>query len=163
MNPLPTRCPVCSNTLNVTRLQCGQCGTAIDGLFALSKLLALTPDQVKFVETFIKCRGKIKDMEAELGISYPTVVARLNEVVQAMGYEVPEEDLSDVDQYEFYQAQVLNPQVGAPRPPTGPTPPVTPPTPPIPPRLTQEQRQQIMDDLSAGKITAAEALQKLGR
>jgi hypothetical protein len=40
-----------------------------------------------FVDVFLKCRGKIKDAEEELGISYPTVVARLNEVITALGYE----------------------------------------------------------------------------
>src|SRR3954449_1122488 len=110
MNPMPGLCPVCRNTLAVTRMQCGQCGTGIDGLFGIGRLQALTPEQVQFVEIFIKNRGKIKDVERELDISYPTVVARLNEVVSAMGYEVNESDLSEVDQYEYYQAQVIKPQ-----------------------------------------------------
>jgi hypothetical protein len=41
-----------------------------------------------FVETFIRCEGTIKRVEAELGISYPTVRARLREVIQALGFEV---------------------------------------------------------------------------
>jgi len=48
---------------------------------------------MQFVETFIKCEGKITRMEEELGISYPTVRNRLNEVIRALGYEVPEEEL----------------------------------------------------------------------
>jgi hypothetical protein len=107
MNQMPGRCPVCSSALTVTRLQCGTCGTGIDGAFGLGRLQALSPEQVQFVETFIKNRGKIKDVEADLGISYPTVVSRLNEVVRAMGYEVSDADMSDVDQFEFYQAQAL--------------------------------------------------------
>src|SRR5438477_12463080 len=103
MNPLPGRCPVCSNALSVTRLQCEHCGTGIEGSFGLGRLQALTPEQLQFVETFIKARGKIKDVERELDISYPTVVGRLNEVVRAMGYEVDESELSDVDQFEYYQ------------------------------------------------------------
>ena len=39
----------------------------------------------------MRCRGKIKDVEVELGISYPTVVARLNEVLVAMGFEAGED------------------------------------------------------------------------
>jgi len=46
-----------------------------------------------FVETFIKCEGKITRVEGELGISYPTVRGRLKEVIRALGYEVPEEEL----------------------------------------------------------------------
>src|SRR5436309_9328543 len=140
MNQMPGQCPVCHNTLAVTRLQCGQCGTGIDGLFGLGRLQALTPEQVQFVETFIKSRGKIKDVENELGISYPTVVGRLNEVISAMGYEVNESDLSEVDQYEYYQAQVLKPQPMAPRAPMPPVPPMSPvpPMPPMPPMTSKK-------------------------
>ncbi len=120
MNPIPGKCPVCNNTLTVTHLQCGQCGTGIDGQFHLGSFQALNADQLQFVETFIKCRGKIKDVEAELGVSYPTVVAKLNAVVGALGYEVDDKDLSEVDQFEMYQAQVINPHVAAPRTPTPP-------------------------------------------
>ena len=157
MNQMPGRCPVCNNPMAVTRLQCQHCGTAVEGLFSLGRLQALTPEQVRFVETFIKCRGKIKDVQDELDISYPTVVARLNEVVRAMGYEVGEEELSDVDRFEFYQAQAINPQPGP-----GMRPPMPPqPAQPTGPRLSPERRQQILDDLAAGKISVTEAMKRL--
>jgi hypothetical protein len=170
---MPGRCPICSNTLTVTRLQCGQCGTGIDGAFGLGRLQALTPEQVQFVEVFLKNKGKLKDVQDELDMSYPTVVARLNEVVRAMGYDVDDSDMSDVDRYEFYEAQVLKPQGGTPPHPVHPMHPMhpappaprvpAPPAPPMPrsPRLSPEQRQQILDDLASGKISAAEALEKL--
>jgi hypothetical protein len=66
------------------------------------------------------CRGKIKDVEERLGISYPTVVARLNEVVQAMGFEVRPDEAEAAG-----------------------------------------RRQQILDDLAAGTIDAAEAARRL--
>ncbi len=162
MNPLVGKCPVCDNALTVTRLQCEQCGTGIEGAFALGRLQALTPEQVQFVETFIKCRGKIKDVEVELGVSYPTVVARLNEVVRAMGYDVDDSDLSEVDQFEFYQAQAIKPQAGW-QQPMAPTAPPAPhhPAPSAPTRLSAEKRQEILDDLASGKISAADALKKL--
>ena len=158
MNPLPGRCPVCNEALNVTRLQCGQCGTGIDGLFALGRLQALTPDQIQFIEVFIKCKGKIKDVETELGISYPTVVGRLNDVVRSMGYEVSDSEGSEIDQFEYYQAQVLNPRTT--RAPGMPVPPA-PPAPPAAPgktKITAERRQQVLDDLEAGKISTTEAM-----
>jgi hypothetical protein len=157
---LPGRCPVCNSVLTVTRLQCGHCGTGIDGAFSLGRLQSLAAEQVRFVEVFIKNRGKIKDVEDELGISYPTVVARLNEVVRAMGYDINEEDLSDVDRFEYYQAQALNP-AKMPTPPSMPTPPIPPTPPSMAPKVTSEQQQQILDDLAAGKIGAAEAMKKL--
>jgi hypothetical protein len=168
MNQMPGRCPVCSNVLTVTRLQCGQCGTGIDGSFGLGRLQSLTAEQVRFVETFIKNRGKIKDIEGELGISYPTVVARLNDVVRSMGYDVNEAELSEVDQFEFYQAQAINPNripappmPAMPARPAAPPAPVMPPTGPLAPKLTAEQKQQILDDLKEGKLSAADAMKKL--
>jgi hypothetical protein len=127
----------------------------------LGRLQSLTAEQIQFVEVFIKNRGKIKDMEAELGISYPTVVGRLNDLVRAMGYDVDDSELSEVDQFEFYQAQALNPSgLQAPRMPAPPRSPAPPPAAPAP-KLSLEKRQQILDDLAEGKISAAEAAQKL--
>jgi hypothetical protein len=116
---------------------------------------------------FIKNRGKIKDMEDELGISYPTVVSRLNDIVRAMGYDINEEDLSEVDRFEYYQAQALNPsRVQAPRVPAPPAPPSTPlepmpPAGPITPSLSPEKLNEILDELKAGKISAADAQNRI--
>ena len=84
----PRQCPVCGDQLEVVRLHCGQCGTGIDGHFAQGRFGNLSEQQWRFVETFIACKGKIKDVEVALDISYPTVVSRLNDVVRALGYEV---------------------------------------------------------------------------
>lgn len=88
MYPLPGRCPICGDTLEVTRLHCRQCDTAIEGHFELGRLSRLSPEQIGFVETFLRCEGTIKRVEKELGISYPTVRARLEDAIQAMGFEV---------------------------------------------------------------------------
>ncbi len=87
MYPVPTECPVCHDDLLVTRLACRNCGTSLEGRFALSHLFRLTPEQLHFVEVFIRCEGKINRVQEELGISYPTVRSRLEEVIQALGYE----------------------------------------------------------------------------
>lgn len=116
-----TRCPVCSDDLRIVRLECPACGSALQGNFTLGRLARLTREQLQFVELFIRCRGKIKDLEEELGLSYPTVVARLNEVVQVMGFELRQEDVADL----------------------------------------AARRQQILEDLAAGNLTAAEAASRL--
>jgi hypothetical protein len=92
----------------------------LQGNFTLGRLARLTREQLQFVEVFIRCKGKIKDVEEELAISYPTVVGRLNEVVQAMGFEVRQEDTE-----------------------------------------LATRRQQVLDDLASGKLTAAEAAGRL--
>lgn len=86
MNSAPTECPVCHDHLTITRMVCRNCGTALEGRFGLGRLFELTPEQRRFVEIFVRCEGKISRVEKELGISYPTVRSRLEEVIQAMGY-----------------------------------------------------------------------------
>jgi hypothetical protein len=80
------RCPICGEELAVTRLHCGACDTQIEGRFRLGRFQRLSSEQLAFVEVFVKNRGIIKDVEAELNISYPTVRARLDEALRAMGY-----------------------------------------------------------------------------
>ena len=85
-----SRCPVCSNKLKAIRLKCNSCNTIIDNEFKLSKFDYLNSEQLYFIETFIRCRGSIKEVEKELGISYPTVRAKLDEVIESLGYSVKE-------------------------------------------------------------------------
>ncbi len=96
MNSVIGQCPICNDTLHVTRLHCRRCDTTIEGHFALGRLYQLSPDQLRFIETFIRCEGKINRVEGELGLSYPAVRSRLTEVIQSLGYEVgePEPEMS---------------------------------------------------------------------
>jgi hypothetical protein len=48
----------------------------------------MTDEQRDFAVTFVRCRGNIKEVERELGISYPTVRGRLDTVIQALGFPV---------------------------------------------------------------------------
>lgn len=80
------KCPVCGDELYVTKLSCHKCHTHIEGNFMLCKFCKLSNEQKNFVEVFIKSRGNIKEIEKELGISYPTVRGRLEDVIEALGY-----------------------------------------------------------------------------
>lgn len=122
MNPVIGQCPICGESLAVTRLHCRHCDTSIEGQFALGRLYHLNPEQLRFVETFIRCEGKINRVEQDMGLSYPAVRARLTEVIRALGYEVGSSDGE---------------------------------------RLSDDDRQEILNQLSEGKITAEEAVQML--
>jgi hypothetical protein len=117
--------------LAVTRLHCGRCATTLEGLFTLGRFHYLTREQQQFIGIFIKCRGKIKDVEQALDISYPTVVKLLDELVAAL----------EVDTVEIAE----------------------PPAPALPeaPAISPERRRTILDDLSNGRISSAEALRLL--
>lgn len=89
-NP-PGECPVCGNELTITKLSCSRCRTTLEGNFAPCKFCRLPADQMEFIEVFIRSRGNIKEVEKELGISYPTVRNRLDGIIQALGYRVENE------------------------------------------------------------------------
>jgi hypothetical protein len=84
----PSHCPVCDDVLAVTRLHCHTCDTSIEGRFQVSRLEQLSPEQLGFVELFVRCEGKLNWAAQELKMSYPTVRARLDDVIRAMGFEV---------------------------------------------------------------------------
>ena len=90
-----SQCPVCNETLKITKLHCSHCHTTIENEFELSKLASLSIEQLRFVEVFLTCRGNIKEVEKELGISYPTVRGKLNEVVSSLGYETKKKNEVD--------------------------------------------------------------------
>jgi hypothetical protein len=125
MRPAPTRCPICQSELEVTRLHCVSCDTSIEGHFASGHFANLTPEQVTFVFTFVRCEGKINRMEQELELSYPTIRNRLHEVIRALGYEPGKDEAVETVE------------------------------------MTQEDRNKILEDLQAGKITAEEATRLL--
>jgi hypothetical protein len=79
-------CPVCSHELSVTRLRCGACGTVIEGEFGVGRFGRLTHEQTRLLESFLRSRGNLREMERELGISYPTVRARVEALVRALGF-----------------------------------------------------------------------------
>jgi hypothetical protein len=102
-------CPVCGGRLALAQLECQDCHTKLEGSAAAlaaptpevaqrateaaryGALARLTPEQLAFVETFIRARGIIKTVEAMLGISYPTVRNRLDEVIAALGLSPADE------------------------------------------------------------------------
>lgn len=87
MNKLPVLCPICGGELSVTRIHCRECDSTIEGRFAVRLIFQLTPEQLEFIEIFLRCEGKISRMEDELKLSYPTIRNRLHEIIRALGYE----------------------------------------------------------------------------
>lgn len=94
------KCPVCGEELFVSKLSCHNCHTHIEGDFALCKFCKLTDEQKNFLEIFIKSRGNIKEIEKEMGISYPTVRGKLENVIEALGHD-PKDSGPKVDKKEI--------------------------------------------------------------
>ena len=81
---LPVACPSCTGRLNVERLHCEHCDTGVEGLFPLPPLASLSAGDHDFVVDFIKASGSLKDMAIILGVSYPTVRNRLDEIISKL-------------------------------------------------------------------------------
>jgi hypothetical protein len=117
MSILPQKCPSCSSPLKVTQLTCVSCGTGVVGSFDFSPFLRLSPENLRFLEAFVRNRGNIKEMARETGESYWAIRRQLDRVIQEMGFEP--DQLSQAD--------------------------------------LSTRRQEILQQLSQGEISVAEA------
>lgn len=109
------KCPICSAQLRVVRLECGSCGTRLEGSFSLGRFHALSPEQLGFLEVFIRARGNFRDVERELGISYPTVRSRLDAVIRALGFqsEVEPDREAEAERRKEILRQLADGKIGA--------------------------------------------------
>ena len=88
MNQMLTTCPVCDERLSITRFHCRNCDTTIAGHFDIGRFGRLSAEQMNFLEVFVRCEGKLSRMEPELDMSYPTLRARLTEIIRSLGFPV---------------------------------------------------------------------------
>lgn len=145
--PPPTTCPACGGELLVTRLQCPACATEVSGTFTHpgqgpGRLVNLPEPYASLLELFVRVRGNVKDVERELGLSYPTVRARLDEAFKAA--------------LPLLTAPPSGPTSG---PPTDSPPLTSAPTPE--PSSSTPERAAILSALERGELTAAEATNRL--
>lgn len=88
--PMPTHCPVSGEPLEVTRLESPASGVVIEGRFQANEFALLPPEPLEFLRIFVRVRGNLKEAERVLGVSYPTVRARFERMLKALGYEITE-------------------------------------------------------------------------
>jgi hypothetical protein len=112
-------CPVCEGELRITRLHCRSCGTALEGEFGVGRFGRLSREQLSLLESFLRSRGNLKEMERELGISYPTVRGRVDALVRALGLadgdEADELEIEEDDEDEDEPMADAGPDMAAER------------------------------------------------
>jgi hypothetical protein len=102
-------CPVCQGELMISRLHCRSCGTALEGEFGVGRFGRLSREQLSLLESFLRSRGNLKEMERELGISYPTVRSRVDALVRALGLADGEADATDDEAFDADAAPATAP------------------------------------------------------
>ncbi len=92
------KCPACGGKLIETSLYCEGCQTELKGQFTRNRLSVLTSEQEEFVLKFLSVRGSLKEMERLLGVSYPTVRVRLDEILNNLGIRPEASEDSEIDE-----------------------------------------------------------------
>lgn len=87
MSKVLDKCPSCGSEIVITRLSCTNCETEVTGSFHTSIFAQLSDDDLQFVEIFLACRGNVKEMERESGLSYWTIRGKLNDIITSLGLD----------------------------------------------------------------------------
>lgn len=87
----PRACPVCGERLALTRLGCPECDTELSGIFEACEFCSLDADDRSMLRVFLRSRGNMKQLERHLGVSYPTVRARFDRLLDRLGLESDDE------------------------------------------------------------------------
>jgi hypothetical protein len=87
----PSNCPTCGHGLAVRELHCPQCDTIVRGNWSANVFERLTADQQTFLRIFVRSRGNLSEVERSLGVSYPTVRAKLEEIIALLEEAPPTE------------------------------------------------------------------------
>ncbi len=84
LHRLPAFDPISGASFYISELTSEDGEISVRGKFAVPRFARLTEEQSKFLETFLRCRGVLSSVEKELGVSYPTVRNRLDQLLQAL-------------------------------------------------------------------------------
>ena len=137
MNRLPGQCPITGGEIIVTRFYSPEADVSYEGRFTVDIPFAqLSPEQIQFIELFVRCEGKLSRMERELSLSYPTIRARLHEIIRDMGYEPGKEEAGRESRKGTRGGGSTQSERG----------------------LSAEKRQQVLEELDAGNLTFDEAM-----
>lgn len=101
MQKLISKCPVCHSQLNITTLQCPECGLELRNTFEYSTFDKLDDDQYSFLIEFLRYRGNLKNVQIAMNISYPTAKKKLNDLLMILG-------LADEPEIDICEHEIIN-------------------------------------------------------
>ncbi|HEY98489.1 MAG TPA: DUF2089 domain-containing protein [Dehalococcoidia bacterium] len=130
------KCPACGGQLIITECRCSQCQMQMRGEFWPGRYLNLSDDQLTFIQVFLSARGNLSEVERILGVSYPTIRNKLDEINEILAHKG--EDTGQVQPED-----------------NG--------TPAVHPMSAEESRKQILQEVAEGKLSPSAAAEKLSK
>jgi hypothetical protein len=168
MRKILEACPSCGGALEIGEVHCTVCNTQVHARYRPCDFCALTEEQSTFLRLFVTSRGNLSEIEKRLGVSYPTVRAKLDEVIERLNRD---EGASFAAQATRGQRRISAEARPPDLPPSEVEPPVPEADPPVgqdPPPSRQQagaERRRILEAVKRGEMSAADGarrLQKLG-
>lgn len=84
MRKILEECPSCGGQLEIGEVHCTACDTQVHARYRPCEFCVLTEEQSTFLRLFVVSRGNLTEVEKRLGVSYPTVRAKLDEVIERL-------------------------------------------------------------------------------
>ena len=122
MRKILESCPTCGGPLTITEVRCERCATEVRSHYQPCAFCRLSPEQMNFILLFVQSRGNLSEVEKALGVSYPTIRGKLEEIIRI----------------------------------------VAPSQTPVAAPAESSRRREILAQVAAGKLSAAEGLAALG-
>ena len=160
MRKILERCPSCGGPLEIREVQCTVCETQVRARYQPCDFCALTEEQSTFLRIFVMSRGNLSEVEKRLGVSYPTVRAKLDEVIGRLAASLDEPAPAPAPR-PFGGQQRPAVAVRVSDPPTRGTGAAGGPGRPRSPSHGNAERHRILEAVARGEISAEEALSRI--
>jgi len=82
MNLKILNCPSCGEGMVISELKCPKCDLRVKKDFSPCEFCQLPEDDYEFLKIFLRTQGKITDIEKILGVSYPTIKAKIEKLLK---------------------------------------------------------------------------------
>ena len=130
------KCPACGGQIVIYECKCSQCHLQMRGEFRPGRFLNLSDDQLTFIQVFLSARGNLSEVERILGVSYPTIRNKLDEINQMLTHTNLEAESIQPKDNSTHAVRTMS---------------------------AEESRKQILQEVAEGKLSPVAAIEKLGK
>jgi hypothetical protein len=128
------KCPGCGGPIIISECKCENCNLVLRGEFQPGPFSTLSEDQLTFVRVFLRARGNLSEVEKVLGVSYPTIRNKLDEINSVL------DRIETVPEINYTKSGGVSASATAP---------------------ADDVRRAILQQVSTGSLSLTDALQQL--